>query len=81
MKLGSQKPETLQILGCVTRDRTQKVVDLSGGYHIYITRGLVVVSTKPKARLLAGDLRTAQFCFLIEHGNFMVACLSQWCNV
>ena len=36
MKLGSQKPETLQILGCVTRDKTQKMVDLWGGYHIYI---------------------------------------------
>ena len=37
MKLGSQKPETLQILGCVTRDKTQKMVDLGGGgYRIYI---------------------------------------------
>ena len=30
MKLGSQKPETLQIL--LTRDKTQKMVDLGGGY-------------------------------------------------
>ena len=36
MKLGSQKPETLQILGCVTRDKTQKMVDLWGGGGIYI---------------------------------------------
>ena len=37
MKLGRQKPETLQILGCVTRDKTQKMVDLwGGGYRIYI---------------------------------------------
>ena len=36
MKLGSQKPETLQILGCVTRDKTQKMVDLGGGFTIYI---------------------------------------------
>ena len=40
MKLGSQEPETLQILGCVTRDKTQKMVDLWGGglpyMYIYI---------------------------------------------
>ena len=36
MKLGSQTPETLQILGCLTRYKTQKIVDLWVGGTIYI---------------------------------------------
>ena len=51
MKLGSQQPETLQILGCVTRDKTQKMVDLLGGVpYIYIYIYILYVACRGPTR-------------------------------
>ena len=64
MKLGSQKPETLQILGCVTRDKTQKMVDLWGGVpyiYIYVYLNLPMSVIFSSCRLPRVYLKSARF--------------------